>query len=339
MEFRDSFLCQRLFLENVRVTFSVDEILYRYYNFPMAYILLILLGSIWGASYLFIKLGGESVPPVTLVAMRTVFAGITLIIVLWLRREKIPSFRAPIWKWFLLLGFLNSVIPYTLITWGETRISSGLTAILVGTMPIFTVLFAHWMTHDEKITPRKMIGILMGFVGVVVLFIPDVLGAATSNLFGGIAVVAAAVSYALATIYARRHLKGHPPALNSFGQMLMASIILVPASLIIDRPWTLSPTPISMASILALAVLGTAIAYLMYFWLIANVGATRTSLVTYISPVIAVILGAVVLNEHLNWSMVVGLGLVVAGVGLVTNLQLRGRAQTREMVSPSSLAE
>ncbi len=292
------------------------------YNSTMSYFILILLGSIWGASYLFIKVGGESVTPITLVALRTTLAGIALFITLMLRRENLPPRRAPIWKWYLVLGFLNSVIPYTLITWGETRVSSGLAAILVGAMPIFTVILAHYMTHDEKFTPRKVVGIGAGFVGVVILFLPDVLEAATANIFGGLAVVAAAVSYALATIYARRHLKGSSPVMNSFGQMLTASAIMIPASLLIEHPWTLTPTFPSLASIVTLAVMGTAFAYLLYFWLIAHVGATRTSLVTYISPVIAVILGAVVLNEHLQWTTLVGLVLIIAGVGLVTNLRL-----------------
>lgn len=304
----------------------------------MFYFFLVLLGSIWGASYLFIKVGGESVTPITLVAMRTSIAGLTLMIAILARGEKLPPRRAPIWKWLLLLGLLNSVIPYTLITWGETRISSGLAAILVGAMPIFTVIFAHYMTHDEKMTPRKVVGIVTGFIGVVILFLPDFLTAATSNIFGGIAVVLAAVSYALATIYARRHTKGHSHLTVAFGQMLTASGILVPASLLLEHPWTLTPTFPAFASIFTLAVLGTAFAYLLYFWLISNVGATRTSLVTYISPVIAVILGALILNEHLQWTTVGGLGLIIAGVGLVTNLHLN-MTRTENVLSENALPE
>ena len=294
----------------------------------MSYLVLLLLGSIWGASYLFIKVGGEAVTPLTLVAMRTSIAGIVLIGVLRFRHETLPPRSSPIWKWFLVLGLLNSVIPYTLITWGETRISSGLAAILVGAMPIFVVLFAHWMTHDEKMTPRKIVGIVAGFVGVVILFLPDFLGAATANLLGGIAVVAAAVSYGLATIYARRHTKGHSHVTVALGQMLTAAVILIPLSLVFEHPWTLAPTLPALGSIFALATMGTAFAYLLYYWLIAHVGATRTSLVTYISPVIAVVLGWIVLGEQLQWSTLVGLVLIIAGVGLVTNLQLgAGRVQ------------
>ncbi len=301
----------------------------------MAYFLLLLLGAIWGASYLFIKVGVDGgVPPITLVAMRTTLAGLTLLLVLRARGEKLPPVNAPIWKWFVALGLFNSVIPYTLITWGETRISSGLAAILVGAMPIFTILLAHWMTHDEKLTPRKIAGVIAGFAGVVVLFLPDFLNAASANLIGGLAVVGAAISYAFATILARRHLKGQSHVTSAFGQMLMASIILIPASLLLELPWTLTPTPIALTSIVILAVLGTGIAYLLYFWLIANTGPTRTSLVTFISPILAVILGAVVLNEKLDWTTFVGLVLIAVGVGLVLNLQFG--APRIQSVAPKS---
>lgn len=297
------------------------------YNLGMSYLFLILLGSIWGASYLFIKIGGDYVTPVTLVAMRTSLAAVVLFIALKVRGEKLPARNEPVWKWLAVMGLLNSVVPYTLITWGETRISSGLAAILVGAMPIFVVLLAHGMTHDEKLSPSKMIGIFAGFVGVVILFLPDVMQAATANIFGGLAVIAAALSYAFATIYARRHLMGHPHVTVAFGQMLMASVILIPSSLLLEHPWTLQPTPLALGAIGTLSILGTAIAYMLYYWLIANVGATRTSLVTYISPVIAVVLGAVFLQEQLQWSTVAGLVLIIAGVGLVTNINVNRAGQ------------
>ncbi|OQY95637.1 MAG: hypothetical protein B6D41_05705 [Chloroflexi bacterium UTCFX4] len=284
----------------------------------MAYFNLILLGAIWGASYLFIKIGGESIPPITFVMGRAGLAALTLVVIAQLRREKLPPWRAPVWRWLWVMGLLNSVVPYTLITWGETRVSSGLAAILVGAMPIFTVLLAHWLTHDEKLTPLKSAGIALGFFGVVILFLPDVQQGATFNLVGGLAIVLAAISYAFASIQARKHLKGFPHATVALGQMLTASAILIPASLLLDQPWTLQPTTASLISLLILAVVGTALAYLLYYWLIEQVGATRTSLVTYISPVIAVFLGALVLNETLDWTTVAGLILIVAGVGLVT---------------------
>ncbi|MBI4673002.1 MAG: EamA family transporter [Chloroflexi bacterium] len=284
----------------------------------MSYLILLLLGAIWGASYLFIKVGGETISPLTFVMGRVGVAGITLFLISLVHREKLPPLREPVWRWLAAMGLLNSVIPYTLITWGETRVSSGLAAILVGAMPIFTVLLAHWLTLDEKLTPPKVTGILLGFAGVVVLFLPDVLAGATFNLVGGLAIVVAAISYAFASIQARKHLKGFPHTTVALGQMVTASVILIPASLLIDQPWTLQPSLPALLSLLTLAVVGTAFAYLMYYWLIEQVGATRTSLVTYISPVIAVFLGVIFLNETLERTTFVGLVLIIAGVGLVT---------------------
>lgn len=287
----------------------------------MAYGILILLGTIWGASYLFIKVGVETISPVTFVTGRVLFAGITLAIISMVRREKLPNLRAPVWRWLGAMGLLNSVIPYTLITWGETRVSSGLAAILVGAMPIFTVLFAHFLTGDEKITPSKLAGLLVGFAGVVVLFLPDLVQGAAFNLVGGLAILFAAVSYALATIQARKHLQGIPHVTVALGQMITASLILIPSSFLIDHPWTLAPSPAALVSLIILAVVGTAFAYLMYYWLIEHVGATRTSLVTYISPVIAVVLGIVFLSEEFVWTTVVGLVCIIIGVALVSRKQ------------------
>jgi drug/metabolite transporter (DMT)-like permease len=284
----------------------------------MSYFILVLLGSVWGASYLFIKVGGETISPLTFVMGRVGLAGITLLLIALARREKLPRWREPVWRWLLAMGVLNSVVPYTLITWGETRVSSGLAAILVGAMPLFTVLLAHWLTHDEKITSLKLAGILLGFGGVVVLFLPDLQSGTTFSLVGGLAILLAAVSYAYSAILARKHLQGFPHTTVALGQMISAFAILLPLSLAVDHPWTLHPSFPALASLLTLAVVGTALAYLMYYWLIENVGATRTSLVTYISPVIAVILGVIVLGETADWTTFVGLILIIVGVGAVT---------------------
>lgn len=284
----------------------------------MDWIVLIVLGAIWGASYLFIKVGGAEIPPLTFAALRTLIAGLVLIPVILIQREKFPARDSGVWKWLAAMGLLNSVIPYTLITWGETHISSGLAAILVGAMPIFTVLLAHWLTHDEKLTPMRLIGVLVGFVGVVILFLPDLQLGLQQNLAGGLAVVIAAVSYAFAATLARRHLREQSSTIVAMSQLLIAAIVLVPFSLLLDQPYGLRPSPAALGSLVVLAVMGTAIAYVMYYWLVANVGATRTSLVTYVSPVIAVFLGALALNERLDWTTFIGLIAIIAGVAIVT---------------------
>lgn len=297
----------------------------------MAWLVLILLGSIWGASYLFIKVGGTEIPPFTFVAARTTLAGLALLLIFLVRRERMPTWDSRFVRGLWTMGLLNSAIPYTLITWGEIYISSGLAAILVGMMPIFTVLLAHRLTRDEKLTPIKMVGILVGFSGVVLLFLPDLLQGLQLSLVGGLAVVVATISYALAVVIARRDLYGIPHLNLTFGQMMTASAILVPLSLIIDRPLSLHPSFVALASVSTLAILGTALAYLMYYWLIEQIGATRTALVTYISPLVAVILGAILLGERLDWTTLAGLALIIAGVGLVSRKQ-------REVGAGSELA-
>lgn len=284
----------------------------------MEWFILVLLGIIWGASYLFIKVGGAEIPPFTFVAGRTTIASIALVLVLLARREKLPSFRSPIWRWFVILGILNGVIPYTLITWGETHIASGLAAIIIGTMPIFTVLLAHWLTADEQLNANKLVGILIGFCGVVLLFLPELGGGLQLTVVGELAVLGAAISYALAIVVARKYLRGVGHITASFGQLASASLILIPLAILIDHPSDLHPSQAAIASLLTLSLVGTAFAYLLYYWLIENVGATQTSLVTYISPVAAVILGALILGESLNWTSLGGLAAIIAGVALVT---------------------
>ncbi len=279
---------------------------------------LLTLGTIWGASYLFIKVGGEEIPPVTFVAIRVGVAAIAVAGVLLARRQAFPAARRAIWLPLLIMGLTNGVIPYTLITWGETEISSGLAGILVATMPIFTVIFAHMTTEDEKLNRNKLLGIGIGFLGVVLLFLPDIEQGITPSFLGTLATVVAAVSYGFATVFAHKYLRGVSNLAAEFGQLASAAVILVPVSLALDHPWTLRPSLPAAASLLTLALLGTAFAYLLYYWLIEHAGPTSTSLVTYISPVTSILLGASVLREQFDWTAFVGFAGIVAGVALVS---------------------
>lgn len=286
----------------------------------MDWFILILLGTIWGTSYLFIKLGVAEIPPVTFAAGRVVIAGLVLLVAVLARRERIPPFSPRGWWHFLALGVLNCVIPYTLISWGETEVSSGLAAILVGAMPIFTVLIAHFTTHDEKITRLKLVGIFLGFVGVVVIFSPELAGGIRLTFWGMIAIVAAALSYAGATVVAHRFVGDTPRTVVSTLQMLSAAVILVPVALVVDRPFGLTPSFSAWGSLLALSLVGTSFAYILYYWLIANTGPTRASLVTYISPAAGLALGAFVLKENIAPTAIGGLLLIIAGIALVNRV-------------------
>lgn len=300
----------------------------------LAWIVLLVLGAIWGASFLFIKVGGEQIPPFTFVLGRTLFASLVLFAVLRAQGKTIPRERR-LWNTLIAMGIFNGVIPYTLITWGETHISSGLASILNAAMPLFTVLLAHYTTHDEKFTPSKIIGVLIGFIGVVIVFIPELRAGIQIEFWGQFAVVVAALSYAIATVLARRRLRGVSSVVASAGQLGTAALWMLPLSLVFDQPWTLRPALPAIASLLTLSLLGTAFAYILYYWLIEKTGATRTSLVTYLLPIFGVMWGALLLHEPIEWEAMVGLVLIIAGVALVNRPNATVRVP-QSSVSPSA---
>jgi drug/metabolite transporter (DMT)-like permease len=282
----------------------------------LAWFVLLLLGAIWGASFMFIKVGVAEIPPFTFVLCRTMVAALVLFSVMKLRGNELPRTRQ-MWVVLVTMGLLNGVIPYTLITWGETHITSGLASILNAAMPLFTVLLAHYWTHDERMATLKVLGVLIGFVGVMVVFAPELRNGFQVELLGQLAVVIAALSYAVATIFARRYLRGVSPVIASTGQLASAALMMFPLSFVFDHPLALRPSLPALAAVLTLALLGTAVAYVLYYWLIEHTGATRTSLVTYLLPIFGVMWGALVLREPIEWEAIVGLILIIAGVALV----------------------
>ena len=281
-----------------------------------AWFILVMLGAIWGASYYFIKVGGAEIPPFTFVEGRTLIAAAALFVVLVLRKESIPRTRR-VWLPLIAMGIFNGVIPYTAITWGETHISSGLASILTAAMPLFTVIFAHFWTHDERLTMPKAIGVALGFIGVVVLFVPEFQRGFQIEFWGEFAVVIAAASYAIATLIAHKSLSGVSPIVAPTAQLATAALFMLPLSLTFDNPFALRPSPVAIGSLLILALLGTSFAYVLYYWLIEHTGATRTALVTYLIPITGVMWGALLLSEPIEWEAMVGLALIIAGVGLV----------------------
>ncbi|MBI3740285.1 MAG: EamA family transporter [Chloroflexi bacterium] len=281
-----------------------------------AWTILLSLGAIWGASYMFIKVGGAEIPPFTFVEGRTLIAAGALYAAMRLRAEKFPR-DLKTWRALIAMGIFNGVIPYTLITWGETHISSGLAAILTAAMPVFSVIIAHFATRDERITLPKTLGILVGFIGVSVLFLPELRRGLQIEFWGEFGIVVSAASYALATIIARKNLMGMSHVVASTGQLASTAAMMLPFSLLFNNPFALQPSPAAIFSLLTLALLGTAIAYILYYWLIENTGATRTSLVTYLIPITGVIWGALLLNEKIEIEAIVAMVLIIAGVALV----------------------
>jgi drug/metabolite transporter (DMT)-like permease len=294
----------------------------------LAWFILILLGAIWGASYLFIKVGVSEIPPFTFVEGRTLIAAAALFVAMRWRGESLPRARRE-WLLLIAMGIFNGVIPYTAITWGETHITSALAAILTATMPLFTIILAHFWTQDERLTTAKVAGITLGFVGVIILFLPELRRGFQMEFWGQFAVVVAAASYAIATLFARRHLRGVSHVVASTGQLGSAALWMLPLSLAFDHPLALRPSLAAMGSLITLALLGTAFAYVLYYWLIENTGATRTSLVTYLIPITGVMWGAMLLDEAIEWEAIVGLALIIAGVALVN----RSTAPTRQSLA------
>lgn len=273
------------------------------------------LSLLWGGSFLFNGVLVQAWPPLTIVAARVLLAALALWVVLGFRGQTVPLSRE-VWLAFLGMGLLNNVIPFTLIVWGQTHIASGLAAILNATTPLFGVIVAHWLTADEKLTANRLAGVLVGIVGVAWMIGPSVLGHVGDALWGELAVLGAAISYAFAGIYGRRFKRmGLPPILPAAGQVTASAVLLVPVALLVDRPWLLpAPGVETIAALLGLALLSTALAYLLFFRILASAGATNLMLVTILIPPSAILLAALVLGEQLALRHLVGL--VLIGLGL-----------------------
>jgi drug/metabolite transporter (DMT)-like permease len=277
----------------------------------MNYLLLVCLGIIWGSSYMFIRIAVAEVPPITLVAARLI-----LWILLRILGRPIPRDRK-LWVAYGVMGFLSGALPYVLISWGEQYINSSLATLLQATMPIFTVILAVFLADDERLTWTAVLGVMLGFVGVAVLMLPDLRQGLHANLLGQLAIVASSFSYAGATIFARNRLRGQPPLTSTMGQLTTGALFTLPLSLLIDRPFALSPSLTAIISWLALTVLGTVVAYVIYYALIERTTATFVSTVTYIIPIVGLILGALVLDEPVTVNLIVSSALIIAGVLLV----------------------
>jgi drug/metabolite transporter (DMT)-like permease len=283
-----------------------------------------LLGLIWGSSFLWIKLAVEDISAVLLVALRLFFGLVGLgAYALWRR----PAFQLPRdgrrWGQYLFMGLVNTALPIALISWSEETIASGLAAILNATVPLFTLVLAHFALHDEKITPVRVLGLTMGFLGVVVVTLPELLaeglgGDVVGQLAAQLAVLLAAACYAVGSTFARRHLRGESAFAQAFLVLLTADFLTWLALLAVERPVAWPTTPTTWLAALWLGVLGSGVAYLLYFHLLGAWGATRTSLVTYVLPVFGIMLGAIFLDEVIGWNMVVGLALILAGIGAVS---------------------
>lgn len=280
--------------------------------------MLVALSLLWGGSFFFIGIAVKELPPVTIVTLRVSLAATALLIVCRIMGLHLPRQWA-VWRAFFGMGLLNNIIPFCLIVWGQTHIASGLASILNATTPLFTVIVAHFLTADEKMTGNKLAGVLIGFAGVATMIGPAAFGGAISGLWGQIAILGAAISYSFAGIFGRRFkAMGVPPLMTATGQISSSTLMLIPAALLIDKPWTLAmPSLGTWGALIGIALLSTALAYLIFFRILATAGATNLALVTFLIPVSAILLGSLILGEQLEIKHFAGMALIAAGLAAI----------------------
>ena len=278
--------------------------------------LLLLLATLWGASYTFIKLGVATIAPITLIAARTAVAGLLLVAIMRWRGVRLPRDGAT-WRRFLLQACLNSVIPWTLLAWGERSVDAGLATILNSASPIFTFLLTAALTRHEAASPRKLVGVVAGMTGICLIVGVDAFGAIGEGLVAELAIVVATLCYACAAIFGR-NFKGLDPMAPAAGSLLAGAAFLIPASLVLERPLTMAPSAVSILALLGLAVVSTALAFVIYFRLIQTLGSVGTTAQAYLRVPIGVAIGVAVLGERLSPTAWIGLACVVVGVAAMT---------------------
>jgi drug/metabolite transporter (DMT)-like permease len=297
------------------------------------WLILLVLAVIWGGAFFFIGVAVRHVPPLTYVWLRVTIGAAGLWTYLLIRGERVTLPRS-VWGSIVLLAVLNNALPFALFGWGQTHIASGLASILNATTPIWGVVVAHLLTRDEKMSPRKLAGVLLGFGGVATMIGPSLLSSLGTSALAQLACVVAALSYALAAVWARRFKPlGISPLSITTGQLTASALLMLPVSMIVDRPWANALPPLSAwAAITALALICTALGYVLYFRLIEHAGATNALLVTLIVPPVAILLGGLFLNEQLAPQDLLGLALIALGLAaidgrLITSLYRRGLGQ------------
>ena len=293
--------------------------------------MLLVLSALWGGSFFFNAVAVRELPVFTVVVARVALGALILLAIVRLRGETMPTGRR-VWAAFFAMGLINNVIPFSLIVWGQQHIASGLASILNASTPLFTVVFAHFLTADEKMTGGKLAGVVIGLAGVAWMIGPDAVRTLGTNTTAQLSCLGAAVSYALAGIYGRRfRAMGVTPMTTATGQVVASSLMLVPLMLAVDRPWTLAmPGMAAIGALIGVAALSTALAYVLYFRILSTAGATNSQLVTLLIPVSAVLLGIAFLGESLLPRHLLGMTMIGAGLAAIDGRPLR---RLRKVVS------
>lgn len=296
--------------------------------------LLIILSILWGGAFFFNKVALLELQPLTIVLGRTGFAAIALLIIVYASGLKMPK-ELSTWGAFAVMGLLNNLLPFSLIVWGQQYIDSGLASIFNATTPLFTVALAHFLTNDERLTMNRIFGILVGLLGVIVLIGVDALKNFGLQSLAQMAVLGASCSYAFAAIYGRRF-KGMSPIIPSAGMLTCTAIFALPMVSVLEQPWHLSPNLITWGALLGLALLSSAVAYLIYFHILAVAGATNILLVTFLIPVSALLLGVLIFGEKLSYTLFGEMALIFVGLIAVDGRLLKKSPFSPTIQKPSS---
>ncbi|MBS7813248.1 DMT family transporter [Roseococcus pinisoli] len=286
--------------------------------------MLIALSALWGGSFFFTDIALQALPPFTLVLLRVAGAALILNATIPLMGLRLPT-DARSWVAFFGMGFLNNAVPFCLIVWGQTQIDSGLAAILNATTPLWTVIVVHFLTAEEKMTGNRLAGVVIGLIGVTVMIGPQVFDGLGATILAQLAVLGAAISYAFAALFGRRFRRlGVAPMITATGQVTASTLMLMPIALFVDHPWTLAMPGLSVwAAVLGIAALSTALAYVLYFRILATAGTTNLMLVTFLIPVSAILLGALVLGERLDTKQVIGMMLIGMALAAIDGRVMR----------------
>ncbi|MDP3448991.1 MAG: EamA family transporter [Anaerolineaceae bacterium] len=272
------------------------------------------LSLVWGTSFFWIKIGLQEVNPITLVFFRVFFATLGLVIFFLITRKQHPL---KFWWLYLFLGFFNVALPFILITWSETHISSGMASVMNSTQPLATAIFAAIFIREERLTPQRIIGLVVGFSGVLMLMSDRLNGRLDGQLLGILAMTAAVLSYGGSSVFARLKNKGVSPESQAFGQMAFGLIFLIPAMLVFESPFVLPKLPLSYIAFAWLGLLGSFIASILWYKLLNDIGPSRVSMTTYLLPLIGITLGAIVLDEKIGWRLLAGGILIILGIIIV----------------------
>jgi drug/metabolite transporter (DMT)-like permease len=279
---------------------------------------ILILAGLWGPSFLLIKLAVAEISPITTATIRVSIGAIFLIAMLKIMGKKLLPF-GKIWKQFFIMGLFSNAIPFCLFCVGEMSIDSSMAALINGAPPIFTAMLAHYFLKDEPLTIQKILGICLGISGLLALFIPNLLAGASGSAWGIAAIVLATLCYAIGFVYAKAKLKGIPPLIAPASQLILASLVLIPVSLIFEQPLSMPmPSWTAILALLGLGVGGTGIAFVIFFKVIETAGATAVSMTAYLLPVVGMTLGVLFLDEPMTWNNILGGALILSAM-LVVN--------------------